>query len=52
MIDLTDMLLVLGWSVVATVIMVQTFKWGYNKEKAGKRTDYRGRPNNNMPKKK
>jgi hypothetical protein len=49
---LTDILLILAWGVVSIVVMVQTFKWGYNKEKAGKRTDFMGRPNNNMPKKK
>jgi len=47
---LTDIVLILAWALVGLVVMVQTFRWGYNKEKAGRRTDFMGRPNNHMKK--
>jgi len=31
------------------MIIFNTFKWGHDKEEKGERTDFRGRPNNNMP---
>lgn len=48
MINLIDIVVLLGCSAIAIVAMLLTFKWGYEKEKNGKRTDWLGRPNNHL----
>ena len=35
---------------LAGAIIVEVFRWGYNKEKRNERTDLWGRPNNHMSK--
>ena len=50
MIDLIWLLLAGIASATAGAIIVEVFRWGYNKEKRNERTDLWGRPNNHMSK--
>ena len=46
--DLVFGLLMVIARVITTFIIIEVFRWGYNKEKRGERTDWRGRPNNHL----
>ena len=46
--DLVFSLLMVFAGVITTFIIIEVFRWGYNKEKRGERTDWRGRPNNHL----
>ena len=46
--DLVFGLLMVIAGVITTFIIIEVFRWGYNKEKSGKRTDWMGRPNNHL----
>ena len=37
-------------TLVAGFIIMEVFRWGYNKESRGERTDIFGRPNNHLNK--
>jgi hypothetical protein len=50
MLDLVSILLFLIFGSIFTIIIIEVFKWGYNKEKRGERTDLYGKPNNRMSK--
>ena len=49
MIDFPVFSLIMMFAFVGMVIVFSVFKWGYEKEKRGERTDIFGRKNNNMP---
>ena len=46
MIDFPIFSLILMFGFVGLVMVLKIFKWGYEKEKKGERTDFLGRPNN------
>lgn len=50
MIDPGPLGFIIAMAFVAMAIVFNVFKWGYNKEARGERTDFLGRPNNHMKK--
>lgn len=50
MIDFPLLSLILMFGLAGLVAVFKIFKWGYEKEKKGERTDFLGRPNNHPSK--
>jgi len=48
MVDFGLLVVIMSWALVAVILIAQVFKWGYNKEKRGERTDIFGNDNNHM----
>jgi len=50
MIDFPLLSLIIMFGLVGLVMVLKIFKWGYEKEKKGERTDLLRRPNNHPSK--
>lgn len=50
MIDFPIFSFIMMFGFVAFMIVGSVFKWGYDKEQKGERTDFLGRPNNHPEK--